>query len=363
MAVLSPSYTASGRTIAADGGGSGYVPGSGTSALRTFSTGSGSSSRGVSASYSAPDSLSSSLTAALDQIYKITERNTARSEAQAAELRDWQQRQNQIAMEFNSAEAAKNRDWQKMMSDTAHQREIRDLQAAGLNPVLSAMGGNGASVTSGATASGVTSAGSRGEVDTGLTQGLVSLLGTLWSAQTQLESQRINAQNNLAIAERNNSASQLVAEIYTQQSREASQLAAATQLRTSEISAAVSELVSRVSANAQYYSANIAHQNAILQSEASKVIADMQVKSNDKIALRNGIVNLAQSGLNFISTLRGQNMSAQSAKDVASIYYLGDMLTAQKYTDTQRDIANKNYSANIFGSIFRSLPFLIGGLG
>lgn len=39
--------------------------------------------------------------------------------------------------------------FQKYMSNTAHVREIRDLQAAGLNPVLSA-GGSGASTPTGA---------------------------------------------------------------------------------------------------------------------------------------------------------------------------------------------------------------------
>lgn len=44
-------------------------------------------------------------------------------------------------------DAQTNRDWQFMMSNTAHQREVSDLKAAGLNPMLSAMKGGASTPT------------------------------------------------------------------------------------------------------------------------------------------------------------------------------------------------------------------------
>lgn len=70
------------------------------------------------------------------------------------------QREQQAAKEafereanFNASEAQKNRDWQEMMSNTAFQRQVADLEKAGFSPLAALGGSSGAPVSSGSAAS------------------------------------------------------------------------------------------------------------------------------------------------------------------------------------------------------------------
>lgn len=163
----------------------------------------------MSGNVSAPPPASDSVITAPTSIYEDAlsgSRNNAiensyLSQLFAREQMDFQAASQLASMEFNSREAAKNRDWQALMSNTAHQREVRDLLAAGLNPILSAMGGNGATTGSGATASSQAMSGSSGSVDTSANNAIASLVATALQAENNYEMNKVNAITNLAISE------------------------------------------------------------------------------------------------------------------------------------------------------------------
>lgn len=210
--------------------------------------------------------------------------------------------------DFNAEQAKIARDWSESMSATAHQREVADLKAAGLNPVISAYG-SGASVGSAAAASSsdhLTSA--FGNMAAQALGAVTSLANTMETNATSYANAGLNYEANI----RSQDVQKYCAELASKTSLSMNQASIEMQKYIAEINNLNSKDIAMIAANASMsvaeinqatsmYSADIAYESAI---KTAKMNNKTNIKMNEEstsATFQGFVTKQAKKAINYIS--------------------------------------------------------------
>lgn len=228
-----------------------------------------------------------------------TSANNAFSAEQAEKQMQFQTAANAKMMDFEHKEAELNRDWQEMLSNTAYQRQVKDMLAAGLNPVLG-IANSGASVPSGATGRGATSSGSKAEPDTSINGAMSNFVSALINGETQ----RIVADTHAA-------ATMEAAKTSAEASRYGSELAASASMYGSQQMASASRYAASVTAAASRYATDWQREYAERYNPMSIGIGLLQYLTGDDNA---NLTDLAKYGFEAIFGKTGIAVTPKAGK-------------------------------------------------
>lgn len=262
---------------------------------------------------------------------------------------------------FNAAEAQKQRDWQEQMSNTAYQRQVVDMQKAGVNPAL-AMSNGAASTPSGSAASSTSPFGAgisfsdimqlimlplqkklvRSQAELASKQGTAAIINAQANEQNAVSNERQAgaSERQAGAAEMNARTNQFRAEIEKSRVENINALNDAEKKRIAEQTALISLQREQLPAQLQ-----IAKQNA--DSDSKRAIAALETAqaavqnaaTNDRLADYETSLKYTQELLTWYQA-EGQKVVAQYMPEKAKVE-LDNMLKEGVKLDAQGRLINR----------------------